>query len=383
MGDSYDDAMPPSEFGAFDGGALYTTCGLLDVSDGTPAGTKALLSMPALNDYLEDGRYQPHFVTTHASAPAVTRTFFLEPAGTVYLSEYDGQTVTRITSVELTQAPAVDEPPWWVPDVSMATAGDLLLFAKEDPPYGRELWRTDGTPGQTALVADVFSGSEGSQPDSITALGPEGPFVFSACDPDHGCEPWLTWGSADTTTRLADLVPGPGSSQPRDFRLAGDRLFFSADDGVHGREPWVMDASDLLKPKLGITCPMDVRATSPNRFLVVLDLPKARGIGPVAVGPEYSPRLDAPLMLGKTTITAWVEDAQGQTASCSFDVDVAPAPAQASLLPQVSIRPPLAEPRLAPTPDLAGGCACDATSAVSGWVLALGAMALRRRRRRS
>jgi ELWxxDGT repeat protein len=41
--------------------------------------------------------------------------------------------------------------------------------------------------------------------------------------------------------RVVDLRPD-GSSEPADFTVLGDVLYFSADDGVHGRELWMIDA---------------------------------------------------------------------------------------------------------------------------------------------
>ena len=39
---------------------------------------------------------------------------------------------------------------------------------------------------------------------------------------------------------VEDIAPGPASSHPGGLAAIGNRLFFSADDGIHGREPWVL-----------------------------------------------------------------------------------------------------------------------------------------------
>jgi hypothetical protein len=39
---------------------------------------------------------------------------------------------------------------------------------------------------------------------------------------------------------LADLLPGPGSSTFFEIAAAGERFFFSANDGVHGYELWAV-----------------------------------------------------------------------------------------------------------------------------------------------
>jgi len=38
-----------------------------------------------------------------------------------------------------------------------------------------------------------------------------------------------------------DLAPGPQGSRPGELMVAGDRLYFTADDGASGRQLWVLD----------------------------------------------------------------------------------------------------------------------------------------------
>ena len=42
---------------------------------------------------------------------------------------------------------------------------------------------------------------------------------------------------------LKDIVPGPASPTLSGFTVLGDKLIFSADDKVHGVEPWVTDGT--------------------------------------------------------------------------------------------------------------------------------------------
>src|SRR5262249_43720795 len=44
------------------------------------------------------------------------------------------------------------------------------------------------------------------------------------------------------TVLVQDIFPGPAGSLPRELGNVGGRLFFSADDGVHGRELWMATA---------------------------------------------------------------------------------------------------------------------------------------------
>jgi ELWxxDGT repeat protein len=83
--------------------------------------------------------------------------------------------------------------------------------------------------------------------------------IFSADDGVHGREPWITDGTAAGTRLLKDIRPGPEGSDPitggeiefnpvpadarRRFTQVGDALYFVADDGLHGREIWTTDGS--------------------------------------------------------------------------------------------------------------------------------------------
>jgi hypothetical protein len=49
---------------------------------------------------------------------------------------------------------------------------------------------------------------------------------------------WQSDGTAAGTLLTADIVPGPNSSYPQNLTLAGNQVFFFADDGFHGNELW-------------------------------------------------------------------------------------------------------------------------------------------------
>jgi ELWxxDGT repeat protein len=217
-----------------DGKAVLLAWGLNDFgrnlwrTDGTPEGTEALLSLP------DDGSGRIYFPT----APAALGNDILFFASSA-VDDFTRWTLWRLRGSDLTLLTSAGSASYDLETLSSPVddGHGHLVFSAWDPDHGRELWRTDGTPGGTVLVADILPGPTSSSPEGLTFAG--GQLVFSAQDGIHGRELWTTDGTAAGTRLLEDLAPGGVSSSPRGFTAAGDRLFFSADDGITGREPWV------------------------------------------------------------------------------------------------------------------------------------------------
>jgi ELWxxDGT repeat protein len=68
-----------------------------------------------------------------------------------------------------------------------------------------------------------------------------GNLVFGAYGNSGGHELWSCNGT--TTSLIKDINPGTPSAQPNFLMESGGKLFFNADDGIHGRELWVEDRS--------------------------------------------------------------------------------------------------------------------------------------------
>ncbi len=168
----------------------------------------------------------------------------------------------------------------------LTALGTRVLFSACDALHGCELWTSDGSADGTHMVADMLGGWDSSNPDGFVVLGAR--VVFSAANSVFGREPWISDGTREGTLPLGDLHPGrlgsldagpifasdgarvffpaftpgagvelwssdgtpggtalvqdiaPGAagSHPRELAVIGSRLFFSADDGLHGQEPW-------------------------------------------------------------------------------------------------------------------------------------------------
>src|SRR4029079_11163508 len=99
-----------------------------------------------------------------------------------------------------------------------AVNGTLYFFAN-DGTHGYELWKSDGSAAGTVLAKDI--NTSGSSLDVsfsfeyVVAVG--NTLYFRADDGTNGMEPWKSDGTAAGTTMVADIVPGSGASNPQAF----------------------------------------------------------------------------------------------------------------------------------------------------------------------
>jgi len=149
-----------------------------------------------------------------------------------------------------------------------ATTGPVVFFAA-----GGELWKNDA--GGTSLVR-ALPGNPSVGIRSLTALG--GKVYFTYDDGTHGRELWVSDGTAAGTRLFADIQPGAGSSDPRHLHAEGTILLFAASDGVHGVEPWRTDGTapgtrmiqDIAPGSLP-SSPVEFTASGPNIYFVAND----------------------------------------------------------------------------------------------------------------
>ncbi|MDX1999843.1 MAG: hypothetical protein SF066_19160 [Thermoanaerobaculia bacterium] len=100
---------------------------------------------------------------------------------------------------------------------------------------------TDINTAHTGAAASLNGRSQTSFPREMLTAGDR--LWFTADDGIHGVELWSTDGTEVGTRRETDLCPGRCSSYPRTLTAFGSRLFFVGDDGIHGFEPWITDGT--------------------------------------------------------------------------------------------------------------------------------------------
>jgi ELWxxDGT repeat protein len=135
--------------------------------------------------------------------------------------------------------------------------GGRLFFAgsRTGSNQGYELWRIDDPAGSASLafVRDIRPGSEGSSIVDMVAVPQRGGVFFRADDGSSGPEPWFSDGTAAGTRRLGDLAPGSAGSRPDEpTAFANGSVFFFADDLGTGnnRDLWAVDGAGLTPRKV-------------------------------------------------------------------------------------------------------------------------------------
>jgi ELWxxDGT repeat protein len=258
-------------------GSTATTGPQVYVSDGTPAGTHMITPIDTAVPLVSAGNIRK-----------AGSLFYFQPGTDPSLYRSDG-TLAGSWLVDVYPTTTSEH-------FSMsgsADLGGLLYYSGYRPAVGAELWRSDGTTAGTQMVVDALPGASSGVRGNLTTIGNS--IFFSTTTDSQGEQPWTSDGTAAGTHRLTVLTPGTdaliskatdlnglaiftaanyrvnninigeeifrsdgtaagtyllrdilsgiNASYPRGLTAAGNYVFFSADDGVHGRELWRTDGT--------------------------------------------------------------------------------------------------------------------------------------------
>ncbi|MEO7795343.1 MAG: hypothetical protein ABIV06_11280 [Thermoanaerobaculia bacterium] len=218
-------------------------------SDGTPEGTQTIATIARSNYPSEFGRIGNHAyfgVSVPQEYPAPEMAQLWESNGTTAGSRLLGELL------------AAGKPAWISGNWSFA--GGLLLETN-GPENERSLLRFDGSLAGIELLWTTPPRPDiGPYADLSTTLFGQN-ILFVGRTPEFGDELMISDGTAAGTRLLADIRPGAPSSRPFDLIVAGDRVYFTADDGTHGRELWTLaeSSSHSCEPSSTVLCLLDGR----------------------------------------------------------------------------------------------------------------------------
>jgi ELWxxDGT repeat protein len=126
------------------------------------------------------------------------------------------------------------------PSPMVAAAGQLFFSVHDGDAHAWSLWVSDGTAGGTRALPGHPSFPNLAAPTPL----PGGGVIFEA----GYFQPWISDGTAAGTRALGEIGTSEISSMPDQFTVSGGHVFYTADDGVHGRELWALPWSPPSAP---------------------------------------------------------------------------------------------------------------------------------------
>lgn len=129
------------------------------------------------------------------------------------------------------------------PSPLLAVQGGTVFFGLSVNGQGTELYRFESGQSQASIVADVRPGPSSGFSGYVGDIQVADVNVFFVGeDGVHGPQIY-EFDAANAARRVTDLPFGTQFERPFPLMGVGDRLLFSANDGVHGNELWISDGT--------------------------------------------------------------------------------------------------------------------------------------------
>ena len=117
------------------------------------------------------------------------------------------------------------------------------IFQLKENYWVRNSWVSNGLAEGTQIVADINAVYVGSQPEQLITIGNK--IFFTADDGIHGRELWASDGSIGGSYLVKDIYTYAdfASSSIGNLTNVNGTLFFNANDYIHGTELWKSDGT--------------------------------------------------------------------------------------------------------------------------------------------
>ncbi len=176
-----------------------------------------------------------------------------EHNGSFFFIANDNNSVVSNNNIELWKSDGTGAGTVMVKDIEPGNGGsnprnfvqfnNELFFNAYTPSIGTELYKTDGTTGGTMLLKDIMPGSgSGIVGNFYNIFSYGNTFYFNAYElGNFDNELWKTDGTTTNTVKVHDIYSGSNGSYPNSFViLPNDHVLFLATDAANGNELWTL-----------------------------------------------------------------------------------------------------------------------------------------------